>query len=80
MMYRRFDARKGFLSKNSVPTLKHGGDSMMFLACFRPRGSGQLIAVREIIKFDDYIKILDENLLQVGTKSWSSLAIYFPIR
>ena len=43
---------------DTVPTLKHGGGSMRFR-----RGTGQLTAIREIMKSEDYIKILNENLL-----------------
>ncbi len=34
----------------------------MFWGCFSSRGTGQLIAIRGIMKSEDYIKILDENL------------------
>ena len=57
-----------FLPKNTVPTLKHGGGLMMFWGCFRSRGTGQLIAIREIIKYEDYIKILDE-ILQLSVQN-----------
>lgn len=53
---------EAFLPKNTVATLKHGGGSMMFWGCFSSRGTGQLIAIRGIMKSADYIKILDENL------------------
>ena len=64
MMYRRFGARedKAFLPKNTVPTLKHGGSLIMFGAYLTQEGTGQLIAIRGIMKSEDYIKILDENL------------------
>ena len=53
---------EAFLPKNTVPTLKHGGSLKMILDCFSSRGSEQLIAIRGIMKSEDYIKILDENL------------------
>ena len=53
---------EAFLPKNTVPKLKHGGVSMMFSGCFSSRGMGQLIIIRGIMKSEDYIRILDENL------------------
>ena len=35
---------------------------MMFWGCFSSRGTGQLIAIEGIMKSEDYMKILDENL------------------
>ena len=64
MMYRRLVHKnsEAFLPKNAVPGLKTGGSSMMFSGCFSSRGTGQLIAIRGIMKSEDYIKILDKNL------------------
>ena len=57
-------SKKGeaFLPKNTIPTLKHGGGSMTFWSCFSSRRTEQLIAIRGIMKSEDYVKILDENL------------------
>ena len=55
---------KAFLSKNTVPTLKHRDSSMMFCGSFSSRGTGQLIAESGIMKSEDYIKILSENRQQ----------------
>ena len=35
---------------------------MIFWACFSSKGTGQLIAIRGIMKSEDNIKISDENL------------------
>ena len=35
---------------------------MIFWGCFNIRGTEQLIAMREIMKFEDYMKIQNENL------------------
>ena len=58
MMYRRIDAKNGeaFVSKNIMPTLKHGGSSMIFWGCFSSRGTGKWIAIRGLMKSEDYIK------------------------
>ena len=52
---------EAFLAKNTVPTLIHGGGFIMFSGCFSSESTGQLIAIREIMKSEDYIKILFEN-------------------
>ena len=50
---------EAFLPKNTVLIFKHWGSLMMFWDCFSSRGTGQLIAKRGIMKWEDYIKILD---------------------
>ena len=63
MMDRRFGKRTVRLSsQRTVPTLKRGDGSMMFWSCFSLSGIGKLIAIRGIMKSEDYIKIWDENL------------------
>ena len=47
---------------------------MVFSGCFSSTETGQLIAIRGIMKSEDYIRILDENL------QLSESAIYFPVR
>ena len=49
---RRFDTRKVSL-KNTEPTLKHGGRSMMFSECFNSRRTEQLIAIRRKLNSED---------------------------
>ena len=51
-----------FFPKNTVPTLKHEGTLIMFLGYFSSREMGRLIAIRGIIKSEDYIRILGETL------------------
>ena len=53
---------EAFLPKNTVSTLKHGEASVMFLGCFSSRETGRLNAIREIMKSENYIEIMDENL------------------
>lgn len=53
---------EAFLPKNTLPTVKHGGGSVMFWGCFSSSGTGNLIPIKGIMKSHDYINILDENL------------------
>lgn len=53
---------EAFLPKNTVPTVKHGGGSLMFWGCFAASGPGRLVTVNGIMKKEDYIGILNDNL------------------
>ena len=61
MMYRIFGKRKVRLSSQSanIKTWKQLND---VFGCLNSKGTGQLIAIREIMKYEDYINLLDENL------------------
>ena len=48
--------------KNTVPTVKHGGGSQMFLGCFAASGTGCLDCVHGIMKSEDYQRILERNV------------------
>ena len=41
--------------KNTIPTVKHGGDSIMFWGSFSSSGVGSLHKVDEIMKKEDYL-------------------------
>ncbi len=67
---------EAFKEKNTVPTVKHGGDSKMFRGCFAASGTGCIDCVNGIMKSDDYQRILGRNVvasvrkLRLHQRSW----------
>ncbi len=49
---------------NTVPTVKHGGGSIMLRRCCSVAGTGRLVAIEGKMNAAKYRDILDENLLQ----------------
>ena len=47
----------------TIPTVKHGGGSIILWGCFPASGTGRLVRIEENINGVMYREILDENLL-----------------
>ena len=48
----------------NVPTVKHGGGSIMLWGCFSAGETGRLVRIEAKMNGAKYREILDENLLQ----------------
>src|SRR4029434_9171588 len=49
---------------NTIPTVKHGGGSIMLCFFFSAAGTGRLVAIEGKMNAAKYREILEENLLQ----------------
>ena len=48
----------------TIPTVKHGGGSIMLWGCFSAAGTGRLVRIEAKINVAKYREVPDENLLQ----------------
>ena len=54
--------------KNTIPTVKHGGGSIMLRGCFLSTGTAALVRIEVKMDGAKYIKIREESLLPSARK------------
>ena len=67
----------GLQAKNTVPTVKHGGDSVMLWGCFAAGGTGALHkidGIRRAGKLCGYIEATSQDISQ-EVKAWLQMGL-----
>lgn len=64
----RRSTQERMLDSCVIPTVKHGGGSVMVWGCFGGRATGDLVKIEGILKKEGYKKILKENVVRSGQR------------
>lgn len=65
-IYVRRSAEEKMMPACVVPTVKHGGGSVMVWGCFSSYGTGELVRINGIMKKEQYKQILQRNAIPSG--------------
>ncbi|KAJ4437764.1 hypothetical protein ANN_13702 [Periplaneta americana] len=55
-------------TKNLRATVKHGGGNVMIWGCMSASGVGEFVFIEDIIKKEDYLHLLQHNLVKSAEK------------
>ena len=68
---------EAYSTKNTVPTVKFGGGSIMIWECFSAKGVNKISVIDGKMIAQKYKQILQENLMS-SVESWVTVRLHFP--
>ena len=68
-IYIRRTTKEKMIPECLVPTIKHGGGSVMVWGCFSSAGVGDLVKIEGIMKKEQYKTILENNAIPSGLRT-----------
>ena len=59
--------------KNTIPTVKHWGGTIMLLGCFAGGGTGALHKIDGTMRKENYVDVLKQQDISQEVKVWSQM-------